>query len=737
MRQILQHLKTGQMELAQVPCPRVGRGQVLIATRASLISAGTERMLVEFGKANLIQKARQQPDKVKQVLDKIKADGLLPTLEAVFRKLDQPLPLGYCNAGVVLEVGEGVTDLQIGDRVASNGSHAEIVCVPRNLVARIPDDVTDDEAAFTVLSSIALQGIRLMQPALGEKVMVFGMGLIGLVAVQLLKASGCDVLGVDLNSQRLSLAEQFGAKTVDLSRGADPIEAARAWTAGRGVDGVVITACAKTDDIVHQAAESCRKRGRIVLVGVVGLNLRRSDFYEKELTFQVSCSYGPGRYDESYEQKGQDYPCGLVRWTEGRNFEAVLDAMSNGSLRIPPLITHTYPLEDAVKAYETIENGSWALGVLLQYPRQPDRSTRVIVMQGQSAGAGEAVVGVIGAGNFAISTLLPCLSRTGARLKYIAGRNSGAALVHAARKFRFENAVTDYRQILDDKDVNAVFVVTGHNSHAALVGEALEAGRHVFVEKPLAITRAQLADLGDKVARHSDRQIMVGFNRRFSAHTQQIKSLLAGRAGPLCMTMTVNAGEIPPSHWTQDPQAGGGRIIGEGCHFIDLLSYLAGSPIETVCAARVGEGPAIRDDKMSIVLSFGDGSVGTINYFANGCKRYPKETLEVFSDGRVLRLENFRVTRGYGFSRNRVFKTRRQDKGHMAEIRAFVNRVAEGGSPLIPYEDLVNVTEASIAAVEAARDRQAVRLGEAAGMLLSQARGQPADSCVEVGCSAG
>ena len=393
--------------------------------------------------------------------------------------------------------------------------------MPRNLVAKVPENVTDEEASFTVLSSIALQGIRLLEPCLGEKVMVFGMGLIGLVTVQLLRASGCEVLGVDLNPQRLKLAEQFGARAVDVSGGADPVEAAKAWTAERGVDGVIITACAKTDEIVHQAAESCRKRGRIVLVGVVGLNLRRSDFYEKELTFQVSCSYGPGRYDEAYEQKGQDYPYGLVRWTEGRNFEAVLGAMSSGTLQVEPLVTHRYSLDEAIKAYETIESDPSALGVVLQYPHEVVRSTRVAISQGRSTGSGQAVVGVIGAGNFAISTLLPCLSRTGARLKYIAGRSNGAALVHAARKFGFENAVTDYRQILDDGDVNAVFVVTGHNSHASLAGEALEAGKHVFVEKPLAISMAQLADIGNMVKQHPDRQLMVGFNRRFSAHTQK------------------------------------------------------------------------------------------------------------------------------------------------------------------------------------------------------------------------
>jgi len=446
MKQILQNLKTGEMQITDVPAPLVGPGQVLIQTRASLISAGTEKMLVEFSKANLIQKARQQPDKVKQVLDKMRTDGLMPTLEAVFRKLDEPLPLGYCNAGVVLEVGSGVTDLQPGDRVISNGNHAEVICVPRNLVARVPDNVSDEQAAFTVLCAIALQGIRLVQPALGEKVMIFGMGLIGLVTVQLLKASGCEVLGVDVNSQRLEMVEQFGAGTVDLSKGGDPIAAAQAWTAERGVDAVIITASAKTDEIVHQAAESCRKRGRIVLVGVVGLHLQRSDFYEKELSFQVSCSYGPGRYDDKYEQSGQDYPLGYVRWTEGRNFEAVLGSMARGALRLDPLITHRFAFNDALKAYDTIEHDASALGVILQYPKDVSRETCVTVVQCDSVASGSngaAVVGVVGSGNFANAILLPALAKTEARLACIADLN-GAAAKHAADKFVIENATTDY-----------------------------------------------------------------------------------------------------------------------------------------------------------------------------------------------------------------------------------------------------------------------------------------------------
>jgi len=687
----------------------VGRGQVLIQTRASLISAGTERMLVEFSKANLIHKARQQPDKVKQVLDKIKTDGLMPTLEAVFRKLDEPLPLGYCSAGVVLEVGESVYDIQPGDRVISNGNHAEVVCVPRNLVAKVPENVCDEHAAFTVLAAIAMQGVRLVQPTLGEKIMVSGVGLIGLLTVQLLRSSGCEVLAVDLNLERLALAQRFGAKIADLSKGADPIAAAKGWTGEQGVDAAIITASAKTDEIVHQAAESCRKRGRIVLVGVVGLNLRRDDFFKKELTFQVSCSYGPGRYDETYEQGGHDYPPGYVRWTEGRNFGAVLGAMSSSSLNVEPLITHRYKLENALEAYDKIQKDSNALGVILQYPHEPDRAPIVKVTQKAAVTAGEVVVGVIGAGGFANGVLLPLLSKTKARLMCIADLNAAAA-GYAAKKFTADQAATDYKIILDDTRINVVFIVVGHHLHARFVCEALAAGKHVFVEKPLAIRVEEVDAIREAVSKAPDRLLMVGYNRRFSPHTQRIKELVSGRSEPLCMNMTINAGQIPPEHWFQDPQRGGGRIIGEACHFIDLLSHIADSPVKKVSAMMVGDGSAVREDKMSIVLGFADGSIGTVNYFANGSKSYPKETLEVFSDGRVLRMENFRCTRGYGFAGFRRFKTLRQDKGHKNEVAAFINRITTGGKPLIPFDQLANITRASFAAVQSARKRESVIL---------------------------
>ncbi len=710
MRQVLQDLRSGQTRVADLPAPGCRDGCVLIQTSRTLISAGTERMLVEFGRASLLSKARSQPEKVKQVLDKIKTDGLLPTIEAVFNKLDEPLPLGYCNAGVVLEVGRGVRGIAAGDRVASNGPHAEIVCVPKNLCTKIPDGVTDEQAAFTVLSSVALQGIRLVGASFGEKVIVFGLGLVGLVTVQLLRASGCDVLGVDVNPERLKLAANYGALTVQAGGDGNPVTVAGAWTEGRGADAVLITASAKTDEIVHQAAEMCRKRGRIVLVGVVGLNLRRGDFYQKELTFQVSCSYGPGRYDDSYELDGLDYPYGFVRWTEQRNFRAVLSAMKAGCLVVDDLITHRMPQREAGAAYEKIcTDREGALGVILTYPTEVAEVRQVTVASAKAPPAGEPVISVIGAGNFAKMTLMPALSRTEARLAYVADLD-GMAAEHVAKKFRVSKAVTDHRLILEDEHVNAVIIATDHSAHAKLVCEALLAGKHVFVEKPLAMNVDELKQIMQAAAEHPDRQLMVGFNRRFSRHTERIRQLLTGRGQPVAMNMTVNAGIVPPEHWVHDPARGGGRIIGEACHFIDLMVHLSDSRVATVAAAMMGRGVAIHEDKMSITLGFEDGSVGTVNYFGNGPKSYPKETLEVFSDGRALKLDNFRRLRGFGFKSFRDYRSSRQDKGHSAEFAAFVNRVGAGGGPLIPLDELVNVTLASFAAMTAAAENRTIVL---------------------------
>jgi predicted dehydrogenase/threonine dehydrogenase-like Zn-dependent dehydrogenase len=713
MKQILQSISSGRTEVADVPCPSVKRGQLLIRTSQTLVSAGTERMLIEFGKAGWIDKARQQPDKVRMVLDKIKTDGLLPTLEAVFNKLDQPLPLGYCNVGHVIEVGVGGMTFSVADRVVSNGKHAEVVSVPANLCAKVPDVVSDDEASFTVLGAIALQGIRLVQPTLGETVVVTGLGLIGLVTVQLLRAHGCRVLGLDFDAEKLALAQSFGAEVVNLAAGQDPVLTAQAYSRGRGVDAVIITASTKSNEPVRQAALMCRKRGRIVLVGVAGLELSRADFYEKELTFQVSCSYGPGRYDPNYEEQGNDYPVGFVRWTEQRNFEAVLDMMANGRLDVMPLISHRFPIEAAEQAYDLVGGGGRSLGILLSYPHDQRsmlavrRQTAELRPQASppnqplsSEGTKESVrasLGFVGAGNYATAVLIPAFKAAGARLKTVAS-SGGVSGLHAGRKFGFETTTTDTASVLADAAVSAVVITTRHDSHARLVCEALREGKHVFVEKPLCLTLDELEEiqatylsLVDKIA--VPPVMMVGFNRRFAPQVQKIKALLNGTTGSKALVMTVNAGQIPADHWTQHREIGGGRIVGEACHFIDLLRFLVGVPIAEWNRVRMN---SPTQDTVTLQLGFADGSTGTVHYFANGSKSFPKERLEIFSDGRVLQLDNFRRLTGFGwpgFSKMNLWK---QDKGQKNCAKAFVAAIQGGSLAPIPFNEITEVSRVAI-----------------------------------------
>lgn len=706
MKQVFQDLKGGIISVEEVPTALVRPGHLLVQTRYSLISAGTERMLVEFGRASLLAKARQQPEKVKQVIEKIKSDGLLPTLEAVFSRLDEPLPLGYCNAGVVLEVGPGVRGFAVGDRVASNGPHAEVVLAPQTLCARIPDSVSDEEAAFTPLGAVALQGVRLLEPQLGDRVVVTGLGLVGLLTAQLLLGSGCQVLGLDYDPARVALAESFGARAADLSAGSDAVGAAEGFSEGRGVDGVLIAASTQSSEPIHQAAGMCRKRGRIVLLGVAGLRLSRADFYEKELTFQVSCSYGPGRYDPAYEHRGQDYPFGYVRWTAQRNFEAVLGALGGNQLQVKPLISHQVALHDASKAYDIVTQEPSSLGVVLEYPAErPETASRVAIAERAStAPASEVVAGLIGAGNYARATLLPALRTTGAHLRTIADIN-GVNARHLGDKFGFEAASTDYREILADPEINLVFIATRHDQHAHMVMEALRAGKHVFVEKPLCLSREELAEIKhvyqEVAGSDRPRRLMVGFNRRFAPHVVKIRELLARRTQPLAMTVLVNAGPLPAGHWLNDPAVGGGRLIGEGCHFIDLLRHLAGSAIASVSAAAMGNGEVeARRESSVTTLKFQDGSLGTIQYFANGDRSFPKERVEILCGGRLLALDNFRNLRGYGHPNFRRMHLRKQDKGHRAQFQAVVNTVVEGGPPLIPFEEMEEVTLASFDAAE-------------------------------------
>jgi predicted dehydrogenase/threonine dehydrogenase-like Zn-dependent dehydrogenase len=697
MKQILQSFKTGITELAELPSPKVKSGQVLIQTTRSLVSLGTERMLVEFGKASLIQKARQQPDKVKMVLDKIKAEGLMPTLETVFNKLEQPLPLGYCNVGKVVAVGNGVTDFKVGDRVASNGQHAEFVSVPQNLVAHIPDNISDEEAAFTVIGSIGLQGIRLVNPTMGETVVVIGLGLIGLLTAEMLVANGCKVIGYDLDDKKIEIAKSKGITAFNPKKGNDPVSFVLNETGNVGADAVLITASAKTNDIISQAAQMSRKRGRIVLVGVIGLNISRADFYNKELSFQVSCSYGPGRYDDDYEFKGIDYPLPFVRWTEKRNFETVLQLISSGKLAVKSLISEVVPLEEFDKIYGDIGN-SKSIASIIQYNENTVPESTIVINE-KTLTSNKGVIALVGAGNFTKMTLLPALKNTDAQIKHIvsSGGVNGTAL---AKKHNIAQSTTDYSLVLEDQEVDTVMITTRHNLHADMVIKALDKGKHVFVEKPLALNLTELSAIEESYSK-SDGTLMIGFNRRFSPHTQKIKSLVGD--APMNIIATMNAGMIPSDVWVHDMQVGGGRIIGEACHYLDLIVYLTGSKIKSVCMNALGENPAENTDNASILVKMENGSTGVVNYFANGAKSYSKERVEVFSQGKILIMDNFMKTTGYGTKGFSKLKTK-LDKGHAAQFSGVLEQLKQGGVELIPYEELINVTKASIASIQSLKE---------------------------------
>jgi len=709
MKQVLQNMSTGTTSVVESPAPQVSTNSLIVQTATTLISSGTERMLVDFGRSSYIDKARKQPEKVKMVLEKIQTDGLMTTIEAVQSKLAQPMPLGYCNVGTVAEVGSGVEAFKVGDRVVSNGPHADVVKVPKNLCALIPDAVDNESAAFVVLASIGLQGIRLAQPTLGEAFVVTGVGLIGLLTLQLLRAHGCRVLAIDFDESKLILARQYGAATCNPGRGEDPVTVGMAFSRGQGVDGVIITASTKSNDPIAQAARMSRKRGRIVLVGVTGLELNRVDFYEKELSFQVSCSYGPGRYDPNYEDKGQDYPLGFVRWTEQRNFEAVLDMLANGQLNVKSLITHRFAFEDAPKAYEALTVDKSGLGILMQYTSPvTERTVRSVTLAPDARfDTQRPVLGCIGAGNYAARILIPAFKTAGAQFHTIVTAGGINGVIHG-EKAGFIEASTDMTAMLANATINTVAIVTRHDTHARFVVEALKAGKNVFVEKPLAIRQTELADLQAAYAEvylagHRP-QLMVGFNRRFSPQVQKMKLLLQSVNEPKSFIMTMNAGAIPANHWTQDNAVGGGRIIGEACHFIDLMRFLAGSPIVSIHARRMGDAPGmeITEDKASITLGFEDGSFGTIHYLANGAASFPKERVEVFAAGRVLQLDNFRKLKGYGWLGFNKMNLWKQDKGQNNCAVAFLQAI-EKGTPAIPVAEIFEVARVTIDVAEMLR----------------------------------
>ncbi len=692
MKQLLQSLSNGSTDLVEIPAPNICKGHLLIRTTKSLISSGTEKMIVDFGKANLIDKAKQQPDKVSEVFEKAINDGPINTYEAIKSKLDKPIPLGYCNVGIVIEVGEGVKNFKKGERVVSNGPHAELVLVPENLCASIPDNVDDESACFTLLASIGLQGIRLANPTIGETFLVSGLGVIGLLTCQLLKANGCKVLAIDIDNKKCEMAESLGISSLNLSKGVDPINWCLEKNKGQNIDGVLITAATKKSDPVHLAAKVSRHRGRIVLVGVTGLDLRRDLFYKKELSLQVSCSYGPGRYDKNYEENGNDYPFGLVRWTEKRNFEAILNAISNNLLKVDQLISHRFSINHASRAYKLLTSGVNPFGIVLTYQDNVNYEKKELILNNKNYRKVNhkrvnPLVSVVGVGNFSSRVLIPAFIKAGANFHTISAR-TGIAPTFFGKKYNFLKASTSIDEVIEDNVTNTILIATNHDSHAKLIVQSLNAGKHVYVEKPLCLSMNELESI--KLAYSSKNILMVGFNRRFAPFIIKLKEKLNYIKAPKSFIYTCNAGQIDEDSWIHDPRIGGGRLLGEACHFVDLLRYLADSPIKNLeINSMIDSKPC--PDVFSISLQFNDGSIGTINYFSNGSRSFPKERLEVFSSGKVFQIDNYRKMKSWGMP---GFKTQRsiyQDKGQVNCAKTFLAAISKEGSPPIPVDEIFEV----------------------------------------------
>ncbi len=705
MKQVLQNLKSGKLSVADVPTPTLRDGGVLVRTRTSLISVGTEKMLIDLAKKSLAGKARARPDLVKKVLKKLKTEGFLATLRTVMGRLSSSLPLGYSAVGEIEAVGAGLEGVfRPGDRVACAGAgyanHAEFLFVPANLCVKMPKGLSDREGAFVTLGAIAMQGVRVADPRLGETVGVMGLGLLGQITVQLLRAAGCRVLGLDLDERRVDQALAAGAEAGGVVGRDDAVALAHGMTGGQGLDAVVIAAATSSSQPVALAGELLRKKGRVSVVGAVGMDIPRDSYYRKELDLRLSCSYGPGRYDPAYEEKGQDYPYSYVRWTEKRNMESFLDLAATGRLDLAPLVTHEYGIASAEEAYAMLNDGGAAsfMGILLNYPEDAKPTARVTVSgdRPEKGVDGPVRVGVIGAGNFARSVLLPELSKIeGVTFQAVADA-AGVPAHDAAKRFGAKTAASDPLAVLDDPDVDAVIVTTRHDSHAELVASAIERGKPVFTEKPLAIDQAGLNRI---IEAHEARPglVQVGFNRRFSPHAAALKEHFPVETGPIAVHFRVNAGEIPPEVWVHDPEVGGGRIIGEGCHFLDVIRFLVGGDPVSV------EAHALAADTVVATLGYENGSVGSLMYASNGDASMPKERIEVFGGGRSAVLEDWRVLTLYAGGKAKVTKGR-QEKGFREELTAFVTAVEEGGSSPIPLVESVATTRATFAIMRALRE---------------------------------
>ncbi|HNH80506.1 MAG TPA: bi-domain-containing oxidoreductase [Anaerolineales bacterium] len=715
MKQLLQNIKNGNTTVEDIPIPTPREGQALIKVAASLVSAGTERMVVEFAEKSYLGKARSRPDLVKQTLDKAKREGIMPTVNAVFNRLDQPMALGYSTAGTIVALGKNMQGFKVGQRVACAGggyaTHAEYNVVPRNLLTPLPKNVDFESAAFTTLGAIALHGLRLAEPQLGENVAVIGLGLLGLMTIQLAAAAGCNVLGIDLDPKRIKLASSLGLEAVS-RQNAESASAAHFATANRGFDSIIICADTPSNDPVELAGVIARDRAKVVATGAVGLNFPRKIYYEKEISFINSRSYGPGRYDSNYEENGNDYPIGYIRWTEGRNFQAVVDLMASGKLKVTPLISHRFDIIEGVKAYEVItgKRKEPFLGVVLKYPEEKMKEERKIVFPSIAHRSSSVVkLGVLGAGLYANATLLPVLKDNKDYELIGIASSGGLHAQHSGKKFGFQYATSSEDEIINDPKINTVAILTRHDTHADLAIKALKAGKHVFVEKPLAINSNQLSVVSKQLLKTDHCLLTTGFNRRFSPLARSLKSQLESLQEPKHLHYRVNAGFIPANHWTQDEAIGGGRIIGEACHFIDTLTFLVGALPVKVSAQALPNNGKYREDNVSMTFTFADGSIGVVDYLANGDKSMPKERLEVFCGGMVAVLDDY-VSLSVVKDGKRKEEKGAQDKGWRGEMAAFAEAVQGKGEAPIPYGQIIAVTKSTFAAVESIRSGNPVEI---------------------------
>ena len=707
MKQIIQKLnsKIG-VEIIDFPAPLNKQGHVLIKTTRTLVSKGTEKMLVEFGNANYLQKARQKPDRVKVLFSRLKSDGIIKTINTVRNSMQQYIALGYCNCGVVIE--SDVNGIKKGDRVISNGPHAEIVRVPANLVAKIPNEVSDDEAVFTVIGSIGLQGMRLCNPTYGETIVVFGLGLVGLITIQLLKANGVNVIGIDIDDNKCKIANNIGIRTLNPEI-EDIEEIIYESTSGNGADGVIITAASKSNEIISKSAEVCRKKGRIILVGVVGLDINRDQFYNKELVFQVSCSYGPGRYDKAYEEDGNDYPLPFVRWTEKRNFETILNSIKNGNLKLSKLITEKVELPSYKNIYDNIDSNK-SIASLIVYPDNDveELKSTVLKINSNTYQSGIPVIGIIGSGNFTKSVVIPCLENANTSIKCIAS-SQGMSSSLLAKKYGLDYCTTDYNKIIEDKDVNTVIITTRHDTHAKIVIDSLAKEKNIFVEKPLALNEQELANIENAFIKSKNYSLMVGYNRRFSCHAKVIKKQIKNRTEPINIIANMNAGFVSSDNWVNQEDKGGGRIIGEACHLIDLAIFFTNSLVSQVCMNSIDDNNIKGLNDGSILLRFENGSNAVINYFTNGSKDYPKERVEIYSNNKTYIIDNYENTYGFG---DKYFKSiiNKNDKGHQTQFIEYIESIKKGSPNLIETSQIFNSAKASISCIKSLKENTWVKL---------------------------